>query len=99
MYLYKLSKWVEYQAFGKFFRPVSQRVQMNYIFSDNIHKLCLSCNGKKAKTTAILSKNSRNKHPPHRFLWCSLLSLCLYCFSFLLLLNMNKVPEKLYLGQ
>ena len=28
-------------------RPVSQRVQMNYIFNDNVRILCLSCNVKK----------------------------------------------------
>jgi uncharacterized membrane protein len=29
---------------GELFRPVSQRVQMNFIFNDNIRILCLSCN-------------------------------------------------------
>ena len=29
------------------FRPVSQRVQMNFIFNDNVRILCLSCNVKK----------------------------------------------------
>ena len=29
------------------FRPVSQRVQMNLIFNDNVRILCLSCNVKK----------------------------------------------------
>jgi hypothetical protein len=28
------------------FRPVSQRVQMNFIFNDNVRILCLSCNVK-----------------------------------------------------
>jgi hypothetical protein len=28
-------------------RPVSQRVQMNFIFNDNVRILCLSCNVKK----------------------------------------------------
>ena len=32
--------------------PVSQRVQMNYMFSNNVRILCLSCNIKKSKTTA-----------------------------------------------
>ena len=32
---------------GELFRPVSQRVQMNLIFNDNVLMLCLSCNVKK----------------------------------------------------
>jgi hypothetical protein len=32
---------------GELFRPVSQRVQMNFIFNDNVRILCLSCNVKK----------------------------------------------------
>jgi hypothetical protein len=32
---------------GEFFRPVSQQVQMNFIFNDNVRILCLSCNVKK----------------------------------------------------
>jgi hypothetical protein len=32
---------------SELFRPVSQRVQMNFIFNDNIRILCLSCNVKK----------------------------------------------------
>ena len=35
------------RALGRLFCPVSKRVQMNYIFSDNVHILCLSCNAKK----------------------------------------------------
>jgi hypothetical protein len=31
------------------FCPLSQRVQINYIFSDNVRMLCLSCNVKKLK--------------------------------------------------
>ena len=42
-YLYKVEK----RTFGELFCSVSQRVQMNLIFSDNIHILCLSCNVKK----------------------------------------------------
>jgi hypothetical protein len=37
-YLYKVEK----RTFGELFCSVSQRVQMNFIFSDNIHILCLS---------------------------------------------------------
>jgi hypothetical protein len=32
-------------------RPVSQRVQMNFIFTDNVRILCLSCNVKKSQKT------------------------------------------------
>ena len=32
---------------SELFRPVLQRVQMNFIFNDNVRILCLSCNVKK----------------------------------------------------
>ena len=32
---------------SELFMPVSQRVQMNFIFNDNVRILCLSCNVKK----------------------------------------------------
>ena len=47
-YLYE--KQVEKRALGKFFRCISQRVQINFIFTDNICILCLSCNVEKFKT-------------------------------------------------
>jgi hypothetical protein len=47
-YLYE--KQVEKRALGKFFRHISQRVQINFIFTDNICILCLSCNVEKFKT-------------------------------------------------
>ena len=47
IYLYELQKQAEQRAFGELFRPVSQRVQMNFIFNDNVRLLCLSCNVKK----------------------------------------------------
>jgi hypothetical protein len=34
---------------SELFRPVSQRVQMNFIFKDNVRILCLSCNVKKVE--------------------------------------------------
>jgi hypothetical protein len=43
------------------FSTFSQWVQINYIFTDNVRILCLSCNVKKSKTTAKLSVNSWNK--------------------------------------
>ena len=81
------------------FLPVLQQVQINYIFTDNVGMLCLSCNVKKSKTIVKFSEKSRNKSRSNRFLWCPLSRPCLYCFSFLPLLNMNQVPEKVYVGQ
>ena len=45
----QLQKQVEKWAFGKHFWPVWQWVQINYIFINNIHILCLFCNVKKFK--------------------------------------------------
>jgi hypothetical protein len=39
----------------------SQRVQINFIFNDNVRILCLSCNIKSSKTPAKLSENCRTK--------------------------------------
>ena len=47
IYLYELQKQAEQRAFGELFMPVSQRVQINFIFNDNVRILCLSCNVKK----------------------------------------------------
>ena len=47
IYLYELQKQAEQRALGELFMPVSQRVQMNFIFTDNVRILCLSCNVKK----------------------------------------------------
>jgi hypothetical protein len=56
-----------YTSFDEFYVPVSQRVEMNYIFSDNIHILYLSWYVKSPKETVKLSKKSRNKRPSYRF--------------------------------
>ena len=77
-YLYELQKQAEKLVFCELFCSVSQRVQMNYIFSDNAHILCLSCNVQMPKTIAKQSKMSKNKRHTHHFRWCSLLSLHLY---------------------
>ena len=55
--------------FDEFFLPVSQRVEMNYIFSDNIRILYLSWYVmiKSPKETVKLSKKSRNKRRSYRF--------------------------------
>ena len=50
------------QALGKIFWPVSQRVQINFIFTDDVRIMCFYCNIKKSRRTAKLSEKSRNKH-------------------------------------
>jgi hypothetical protein len=57
-----------YTSFDEFFFPVSQRVEINYIFSDNIRILFLSWYVKSPKETVKLSKKSRNKRRSYRFL-------------------------------
>jgi hypothetical protein len=47
-------------SFDEFFLPVSHRVEMHYIFSDNVRILYLSCYFKSPKETVKLSKKSRN---------------------------------------
>ena len=49
------------------FLPVSQRVEINYIFSDNIRILYLSWYVKSPKETVKLSEKSRNKRCSYRF--------------------------------
>ena len=56
-----------YTSFDEFFLPFSQRVEMNYIFSDNVRILLLSCYFKSPKETVKLSKKSRNKRCSNRF--------------------------------
>ena len=58
-------KAILWQAFLSFF----QRVQMNFIFSNNVYILCLSCNVKKPKTTVKSSKKRINKHSNQVFIW------------------------------
>jgi hypothetical protein len=67
--IYTLSKInkIIYTSFDEFFLPVSQRVEMNYIFSDNVRMLYLSCYFKIPKETVKLSKKSRNKRCSYRF--------------------------------
>jgi hypothetical protein len=63
-----------YTIFDEFFLPVSQRVEMDYIFSDNVRILYLSCYFKSPKETVKLSKKSRNKRCSNRFWLCPLRS-------------------------
>ena len=74
-------------------------MQINFIFSNNVCILRLSCNIKKSKTTAKLSENGWNKRHCNSFQRCHLWRQHLYCYHFFLLLNRNQVPEKLYFGQ
>jgi hypothetical protein len=85
-----------YTSFDEFSLPVSQRMEMNYIFSDNIHILYLSWYVKSPKETVKLSKKSRNKRRSYRFWLCPLevrASKHKCCHGFLPSLNMNQVPE------
>ena len=43
IYLYNLYKQVEKGAFDQLFLPVLQRVQMNFIFTDNLHYYNYTC--------------------------------------------------------
>ena len=55
IYLYELYEQVEKRAFGE----VSQRLQNNFIFNDNVLIfLCLSSNMKKSKTPAKWHENN-----------------------------------------
>jgi hypothetical protein len=48
---------------GELFMPVSQRVQMNFIFNDNVRILCLSCNVKKVgKLVRFKQKEQKPRH-------------------------------------
>ena len=84
-----------------FFLPVSQRVEMNYIFSDNIRILYLSWYVKSPKETMKLSKRAETSVVLIVF-DCVLCEVRAYkhkcCYCFLPSLNMNQVPEN-YLCQ
>ena len=63
-----------YTSLDEFFLPVLLRVEMNYIFSDNVCILYLSCYFKSPKETVKLSKKSRNKRYFYPFWLCPLWS-------------------------
>jgi hypothetical protein len=77
-------------------QQMEKRVNINFIFNDNVRILCLSCNIKKSKTTAKLSEKSRNKRRSNRFQWSPMWRQCLYCYCFLLPLYRNQIPEMFY---
>ena len=58
IYFYEPQKQ-EKSGVQRAFLPVSQRFQINVIFTDNVRILCLSCKVKKSKTTANLPENIR----------------------------------------
>ena len=68
IYLYELQKQAEQRALGELFRSVSQRVQMDFIFNDNVRILCLSCNVKKSENLSDLNKKDRNKRHSSPFI-------------------------------
>jgi Na+/H+ antiporter NhaD/arsenite permease-like protein len=90
------------------FYPVSQRVQINYIFSDNVRTYLLwilkvmyvycifylSCNVKKNKTTAKLSKKNREKRYSNRLLMVSSLKSALMLLSFLIVAQHESCSRK-----
>ena len=56
---------------------------MYFIFSDNVHILCLSCNVRQLKTTVKLSKQSRNKCCFNHFLFVSSVTSAFLLFPIL----------------
>lgn len=72
IHLCKLSKQVEKIAFDDLFSRISQRVQINSIFTENVRILCLSCNAKMSKEQlSYFTEQNRNKRDFHRFPWYS----------------------------
>ena len=68
IHLYKLQKQAEQRAFIELFMPVSQRVQMSFIFNDNERILCLSCNVKKVGKLVRFRQKDRNKRHSSPFI-------------------------------
>jgi len=63
-----------------FLGSVSQRVQMNLIFPDNLRILCLSCNVKSSNQLQKMFEKSRIKYFSNRF--CPLSGPRLYWYHF-----------------
>jgi hypothetical protein len=76
------------------FWPVSQRFQINVIFTDNVDNvriLCLFCKVKKSKTTAILPENIRNKRHSDKLSWTvSSITIALILVQFLFFFYVSK---------
>ena len=76
------------RACGELFWSMSQWLQINFIYTNNVRILYLSCNVNKHKTAAKLSEKE-----------CPLPRPRLYGDRFLPSVYMNQVPEKLYFVQ
>jgi len=89
-------KQVENHAFGEFYCPGSQRVQINFIFPDSVRILCLSCNAKNPKSTLKLSDKAETVVVLIVFddVLCEVRAYNWY--RFITSRNMNKAPTKLY---
>ena len=81
------------------FWSVSLQVQINFIFTDNVHLLYLSCNVYKSKNNWKLPEYSRNNSRSKSFQWCPLSCLHLTVTISYHRYYMNLVQEKLYFGQ
>jgi predicted permease len=57
---------------------------MDFIYSDNVRKLCLSCNVKNSKITVKLSEKKRNKRSSNRFLIVSFVKSARILLPFLI---------------
>jgi hypothetical protein len=67
IYLYVALKTGRKAILWQLFYPVSQQVQINYIFSDNVYCIYPAMSKKPITTAAKLSKKRRNKHRSNRF--------------------------------
>ena len=76
MILYQLQKQVEKLAFDKLLQPDLQRVQINFIFTDNVHILCLFCNTKMPNTTTKFYEKEQKQALFHSFLCHVVLCCC-----------------------
>ena len=70
IYLYELQKQAEQRTFGELFMPVSQRVQMNFKFNDNVRILCLSCNVKNVGKLVRFKQKGQKQASFHAFHKC-----------------------------
>ena len=68
IYLYELQKQAEQRAFGELFMPVSQAVQMNFIFNDNVRFQVYPAMSKQSENLSDLDKKDRNKRPSSPFI-------------------------------
>jgi hypothetical protein len=79
--------------------PVSWRVQIHFIFTDNDVYCVYPAMPKSPKQLSNCLKRAENNRLSNRFQWCHLPFPRVYCYHFLPSLYMNQIPEKLYFGQ